>query len=97
MDNGAPEKTQVRITIFQQPYTLLAAGDPRETEQLAAMVDELMHAIAGKARNIDTARLGVLACLHLADRLRTAERELESYKQRTRELSSILEDLVGDK
>lgn len=96
MDNGAADKKPVRIVIFQQPYTLLAAGDPRDTEELAEMVDELLNALAGKARNVDTARLGVLACLHLADKLRSTERELESLKQKTKKLSSMLDDVVGE-
>ncbi len=95
MENGSPEKTPVRIIIFQQPYTVLASGDPRETEELAEMVDQIMTSIAGKARNADAARVGVLACLHLADRLRAAERELQALKQKTEKLSSLLQDL-GD-
>lgn len=94
MDNGSAEKKPVRIIIFQQPYTLLATGDPRETEELAEMVDQIMTSIAGKARNTDTARVGVLACLHLADRLRSTERELESLKQKTERLADLLKDTV---
>ena len=94
MDNGAADKKQVRITIFQQPYTLLATGDPREVEELAEMVDQLMNSIAGKARNVDTTRVGVLACLHLADKLRAAERELASVKEKTERLSGLLGETV---
>lgn len=93
MDNGPAEKKPVRIIIFQQPYTVLAGGDPRETEELAELVDRVMTSIAGKARNIDAARVGVLACLHLADRLRSAERELDALKRKTEHLSSLLKDL----
>ena len=93
MDNGAAEKKPVRIIILQQPYTVLATGDPRDTEELAELVDRVMTNIAGKARNVDTARVGVLACLHLADRLRTAERELDALKRKTERLSTLLKDL----
>ena len=96
MDNGSPGKTPVRIIILQQPYTVLASGDPKDTEELAAMVDQVMTGIAGKARNADTARVGVLACLHLADRLRAAERELAALKQKTGKLTALLEDLGED-
>ncbi|MDX2151530.1 MAG: cell division protein ZapA [Bryobacteraceae bacterium] len=77
MDSGAAEKKPVRVIIFHQPYTVLTAGDPRETEELAQTVDELMTSIAGKAVNADSARVAVLACLHMADRLRTLEREMK--------------------
>jgi cell division protein ZapA len=76
------DKQSVRVTILSRPYTLLASGDPREIERLAASVDELMLSIAGKAPNADSTRIAVLACLHLADKLRLAERELDELRQR---------------
>jgi len=77
-----PNKRPVRVTILSQSYTLLAPGDPREVEQLAASVDELMLSIAEKAPNADTTRVAVLACLHLADRLHTLEADLANLKER---------------
>jgi cell division protein ZapA len=77
-----PEKQPVRVTILSRPYTLLASGDPREVEAVAASVDELMLSIAAKAPNADSTRIAVLACLHLADRLRALEREMETLKER---------------
>jgi cell division protein ZapA len=76
------DKQSVRVTILSRPYTLLASGDPREVEQIAASVDELMLSIAAKAPNADSTRIAVLACLHLADKLRLAERELGELRQR---------------
>jgi cell division protein ZapA len=76
------EKQSVRVTILSRPYTLLASGDPREVEQVAASVNELMLSIAGKAPNADSTRIAVLACLHLADKLRLAEQELGELRQR---------------
>src|ERR1035441_10090637 len=71
MENSAPDRQQVRVTILSRPYTLLTSGDSREVEEVAASVNELMLSIAGKAPNADSTRIAVLACLHLADRLRT--------------------------
>jgi len=79
---GAPEKQPVRVTILSRAYTLLASGDPREIEAVAASVDELMLSIAAKAPNADSTRIAVLACLHLADRLRSMERDLGRLKDR---------------
>src|SRR6266536_3818455 len=98
MESSAPEKQPVKVTILSRPYTLLTSGDPRETEEVAASVDELMLSIAGKAPNADSTRIAVLACLHLADRLRTLERDLSQLKQRvdrkSGELAGLLEQLI---
>ena len=87
-----PEKRPVRVVIFGQPYTVLAE-DPREVESLAKRVDDLMHAIAAHG-SPDTTRTAVLACLHLADELQTAERQIDEIKQavsvKTRQFSVLL-------
>jgi cell division protein ZapA len=76
------DKNTVRVTILGQPYTLRAQGDPKEVELLAQNVDELMHSIAAKSPNADSGRVAVLACLHLADKLNSLERDLGELKQR---------------
>jgi cell division protein ZapA len=97
--DSPPEKQPVRVTILSRPYTLLAAGDPREVEEVAASVDELMLSIAAKAPNADSTRIAVLACLHLADKLRTMERDLSRLKQRvdrkSEEFAGMLEQLIA--
>ena len=97
MDSGAERKT-VRITIFNQTYTLAATGEDGEVEMLGQTVDELMTSIAQRAGNMDSQRIAVLACLHLADRLRTIESELSSLKERvdvkTRHLSLLLDQAI---
>lgn len=74
-------KQTVRVTIFNQAYTVSTSGDPHETEALAQEVDELMATIARYSGNLDATRTAVLACLHMADRLRTAERQLRALKE----------------
>lgn len=95
MDSTPANKQPVKVTILNQPYTLLAKGDPREVEQLAESVDELMLSIAAKAPNADTTRVAVMACLHLADRLRTLEADLSTLKERvgrkSEEFAALLE------
>jgi cell division protein ZapA len=97
MDSGAERKT-VRVTIFNQTYTLAATDEPGEVEMLGQTVDELMTSIAQRAGNMDSQRIAVLACLHLADRLRTIESELSSLKERvdvkTRHLSLLLDQAI---
>jgi cell division protein ZapA len=93
------DKQSVRVTILSRPYTLRTAGDPAEVEKLAAGVDELMLAIASKAPNADSTHIAVLACLHLADRLRDLERDLNALKTRvdrkSTEFAGILEQLLA--
>jgi len=80
MDAPDTSKQVVRITIFNQTYSVTTSGNPSETEALAHEIDELMSSIARRAGNLDATRTAVLACLHLADRLRAAEQELGALK-----------------
>jgi len=95
---SSSEKRPVRVTILNQQYTLLAGADARDVEELAHSVDELLHSIAAKASTADSTRVAVLACLHLADRLRTLERDLTSLKERvdqkTEEFAGLLESAL---
>lgn len=95
MHEPDPPKHTVRVTIFNQTYTVAASGDVRETEQLAHEIDELMSTIARRAGNLDATRTAVLACLHLADRLRAAEHELSELRQaithKTRDFATLLD------
>ncbi len=98
MDTPDGPKQIVRVTIFNQTYAVSTSGDPRDTQELAHEIDELMSSIARRAGNLDTTRTAVLACLHLADRLRTAERELGSLKERithkTRNFAMLLDQAL---
>lgn len=92
-----PEKRSVRVSIFNQTFTLLVTGDPTELEQAAAQVEELMQTIA-RSGNMDTTRVAMLACLHLQDRVRTLEREFTQLRSRvedtSREFSLLLDDVL---
>ena len=101
MDSPDNHKQTVRLTIFNQTYTVSTSGDPRDTEQVAHEVDELMSNIARRAGNLDSTRTAVLACLHLADRLRVVERQLgelrECLENKTRDLALMLDEVfAGD-
>ena len=99
MEPESPKQT-VRVTIFNQTYTLSTAGDPAGTEVLAQQVDELMSTIARRAGNLDAARTAVLACLHLADRLRSVEQQLEalrsSVEHRTKDFALLLDEALRE-
>ena len=92
-------KQPVRVTILSRPYTLRTSGDPAEVEALAASVNELMLNIAAKAPNADSTHIAVLACLHLADSLREAERELGDLKEnigrKSERFAGLLDQLIS--
>lgn len=100
MDPQNPEKQPVRVTIFHQPYTLLTT-DPQALQELADSVDQLMSAIAARSASADSLRVAVLACLHLADRLRSLEGELGDLRRRVDQKSEqfrlLLEQALDDK
>ena len=100
MDSGKSEKQPVRLSIYNQTFSLLVAGDPAEIERAAQDVDELMTTIA-RSGNMDSTRVAVLACLHLQDRVHSLEREAEAMKSRfedrTRQLADLLDSVIEDK
>jgi cell division protein ZapA (FtsZ GTPase activity inhibitor) len=105
MDPAVERKT-VRVTLYNQTYTLAAAGTapdgaPQamdEVESLARSVDDLMHNIAQRSGVSDPARVAVLTALHLADRLRALENELIALKERvdhkSREFALLLDKAI---
>ncbi|MCU1338553.1 MAG: hypothetical protein JWO19_4134 [Bryobacterales bacterium] len=97
MDSG-PERKTVRVTIYNQPYTLAVTGEAAEVEALAHSVDQLMTDIALQAGNVEGSRVAVLACLHLADRLRGLEQELSDFRsevgEKTRRFSFLLDEAI---
>jgi cell division protein ZapA len=84
-------KQPVRVHIFNQTYTLLADGDPGEVETVAHEIDELMVNIANRST-----RVAVLACLHLADKLRTTQSQLRSLEDKSARIAGILEQALDN-
>jgi len=88
-------KQSVRVQIFNQSYSLLVDGDPREVEEVAQQVDELVASIASHTSSADSTRVAVLACLHLADKLRSAEKRLQQVEDKSGRIASLLEEALG--
>lgn len=97
-DSGGTQRRPVKVTIANQSFTLVTSGDDREVVELAQRVDDLITNIATKSGNVDTGRLAILACLHLADQLKDVEHEFqalrERLKEKTRRLSGLLDEIV---
>ena len=93
------EKKSVRLTIYNQTFSLRVAGDPDELLRAANDVDELMTAIA-RSGNMDATRVAMLACLHLQDKVNALQSELDGLKasieDRSRELANLLDTVVKD-
>lgn len=75
---------------------MLADGDPREVQNVARLVDELMVDIADQTGSGDSTRIAVLACFHLADQLRAAEALLRRFEGQSARISALLADVIGD-
>ena len=89
-------KHPVRVHIFNQSYSLLADGDPGEVEAVAHEIDELMVNIANRAGTGDSTRVAVLACLHLADKLRSTEAQLHHLEDKSARIAGILEQALDN-
>jgi cell division protein ZapA len=87
-------KQPVRVQIFNQTYSLLVDGDPREAQEIAAQVDDLVASIASRTSSSDSTRVAVLACLHLADKLRAAEKQLQLYEDKSERIAILLEEAL---
>jgi cell division protein ZapA (FtsZ GTPase activity inhibitor) len=89
----------VRVTIFNQTYSLVASEEPGRIESLAQKVDDLMSKIAAHGANVDATRAAVLACLHLADELDMMEQQLMHLKQKVehkaREFTLLLDEAIA--
>ena len=95
-----PNTEPVRVTIFNQTYSLVASEEPGRIEELAHRIDELMSSIAARAGNVDSNRIAVLACLHLADQLESLEGELAALKNKVedkaRQFSVLLDGAINE-
>ncbi len=90
------DRQPVKVTIFNQTFTLVSQGDPSELLGVAREVDQLMHTIAEKAGSADVNRVAILTCLHLADRLRAVESFETKLTSRAEHFSALLEQVLQD-
>jgi cell division protein ZapA (FtsZ GTPase activity inhibitor) len=94
-----PNTGPVRVTIYNQSYSLVATEEPGRIEELAHKVDELMSAIAARGSSVDATRAAVLACLHLADQVDVLENQLAALKgkveDKARAFSVLLDEAIA--
>ena len=92
MEQNSTSRQQVKVTILNQSFTLLTTGNPADMIELANYVDELMSSIARKSPNLDSSRVAVFACLHLADQIRTRGNEPRVPEEKILELARMLDE-----
>jgi cell division protein ZapA len=86
----------VRVQIFNQSYSLMVDSDPREVQEIAREVDDLMASIASRTASVDSTRVAVLACLHLADKLHAAEKQLRLFEDKSGRIATLLEEALEE-
>ena len=86
----------VRVQIFNQSYSLMVDSDPREVQEVAREVDDLMASIASRTASVDSTRVAVLACLHLADKLHAAEKQLQVFEDKSGRIATLLEEALEE-
>jgi cell division protein ZapA len=86
----------VRVQIFNQSYSLVVDSDPREVQEIAREVDDLMATIASRNSSVDSTRVAVLACLHLADKLHAARKQLQSFEDKSGRIATLLEEALEE-
>ena len=98
MSTGSSDKKTVLVTIFGLSLPIVTDDDPAAVERLAASLDRLLHEIAARLPSQEPTRIALLACLHLADRLQSLERDLNQLKQRvdqkSQQFSLLLEQAL---
>lgn len=93
-----PASSSLIVDIYDQMYHL-RGPDPKYLQQLAALVDAKMRAVAQHGTTVDSLRVAVLAALNIADELVTLRQQRDalagnvarSIKSRTETLAEMLD------
>jgi len=96
MDTRPEARQPVKVTIYNQTYSLVSQGEPADIIAVAREVDQLMHSIGEKIGSSDPSRVAVLACMHLADRLRALEDMKQKLNHRAEEFATMLEQVLEE-
>jgi cell division protein ZapA len=104
---GAPAPDAVSVEIYDQIYNLRGTDDAY-IQQIAALVDAKMRAVAAHGGTADSLRVAVLAALNIADELLSLrarynalagsqDRSEDSMRSRAGTLSEMLDELFEDR
>jgi cell division protein ZapA (FtsZ GTPase activity inhibitor) len=76
MSRDPSQKQVYRVNIFHQTLGISSSTSAEDFYRIADKVDNLMTTIASRSGSADGVKVGVLAAMHLADRLYQLEQEL---------------------
>ncbi|HET9088548.1 MAG TPA: cell division protein ZapA [Acidobacteriaceae bacterium] len=96
-----PVSSNLVVDIYDQIYHL-RGPDPVYLQQLSALVDAKMRAVAQQGTTVDSLRVAVLAALNIADELVTLRQQRDalagnvarSIKSRTETLAEMLDAVL---
>ena len=99
----AAASSNLVVDIYDQIYHLRGT-DPKYLEQLSALVDAKMRAVARHGTTVDSLRVAVLAALNIADELVTLRQQRDALsgnmtlnlKSRTETLAEMLDAALAD-
>ena len=80
----------LKISIFGKTYLVLTDEDNGCVLQAAQLVDDLMKNNAGKMAPVGEDKIAVIVALQLATDLTKKNKELEAYRARIEQLTSLL-------
>lgn len=97
----AASSSNLVVDIYDQMYHL-RGPDPKYLEQLSALVDAKMRAVAQHGTTVDSLRVAVLAALNIADELVTLRQQRDALagnvarniKSRTETLAEMLDAVL---
>ena len=84
-----PGSRDVRVTIYDQDYTMRGDLDPEYIRKLGEYVDAKMRSIATRSQVVDSLRVAVLAALNIAD-------EVHQLRVKQESQARAVERKVGD-
>jgi cell division protein ZapA len=102
-----PSGEAVSVDIYDQVYTLRGT-DAAHIEELAALVDAKMRAVAAHGATVDSLRVAVLAALNIADELLaireryaavagSLDQSQHAMRSRAGTLSGMLDEVLEDR
>ena len=77
-----------------QPNGAAAPAAQAANQARLQQIDDLMTSIASRPGSGDATGVAVLACLHLADKLRAAEKKLKSFEDKSERIALMLEEAL---
>lgn len=96
---ATPSQDGIRVSIYDQEYSMRGDLDPEYIQRLAQFVDERMRSIAARTRTVDSLRTAVLAALNIADEyhqmLARHEADVRQVGQKVEACNQVLDRLLA--